>query len=690
MATLGPPTLYSLLAIAMTWPLAAHLTTHISGTGGDGPNFLWRLWWVPYALFERSTSPWHTDLLFHPQGADLIFDTLAPLYGLLSYPLQALAGVVVTYNVLLVVSLVLAAWGSYLLALHLSGDARAALVAGTVFGFSPYLLVHLWGHLNLVAAWPLPIFALCLIRALETGAARWAATAGALLGAASLLDYQYGVFALLWAVLAGLSCLCAQAGAPGLHRAWLPLAAAWLLVFSPLLVPAVQAVASGESPVAGNPGDSAYFSADLLAFALPSTVRWGGTRDSTFETREFQGIGGIEGTTYLGLIPIVLLLFAVRARDPGRSFGLRFWLLSMLLFAILALGPTLHIAGADTRVPLPYALLQQVPYLGTTRVPARFAVMVSLSLAVLAAFGFQWLVARAEARNILCAAAIIAIAAEYAVAPLPLRSVEVPAFYRALGKEPGEFGVVPLPMLLEAGPKGGSLGRGDQLLQYYQVVHHKPMTFGHVARGPQELLDFYQRRPVLRWLGNPDGGPPFPEDLDLSAFAQVIEDLDLRYAVLHKPYYDKVTLVMLRDYFERVFGQRAVWDDADVLAFRLEAPPARDPEVVEEFLKYFTPGVRLVSPGDGAVASAPLPLLRWEPEGHPSPLFEVQVSRDPWFGRTFLYYESVDGRLTNPTFSYRMPAQYPPVPGAVYYWRVRRVEADKPLPWTPAWRFVSR
>jgi len=537
LATLGTPALYGLMAIAMTWPLALHLATHIPGTGGDGPNFLWRLWWVPHAIFERGASPWHSDFLFHPQGASLIFDTLSPLYGVLSYPFQALAGVVVTYGVLLVISLALAAWGAYLLALHLTGDRSASLVAGTVFGFSPYLLVHLWGHLNLVAAWPLPFFALCLIRALQTGSLRWSIAAGTLLGAASLLDYQYGVFALLWAILAGLHLRRLTAGV------WLPVAAAYLTVFSPLLIPAVQAAAGGDSPVSGNPGDSAYFSADLLAFVLPSTVRWGESRDPAFETREFQGVGGIEGTAYLGLVPLALAAAAVFAKRPTRPFGPSFWLVSVGLFALLALGPRLHVAGTDTGVPLPYALLQQVPYLGATRVPARFAVMVSLAVAILAASGFKRLSVRGS--TVLCIVAIAAIGAEYAVAPLPLRPVKVPVFYRTVAQERGEFGIVPLPMLLEAGPRGGSLGRGNQLLQYYQVVHQKPITFGHVARGPQELLDFYQRRPVLRWLGNPDIGPPSPEDMDSANFRQVVQELNLRYAVIHRAYYDPVSLMML-------------------------------------------------------------------------------------------------------------------------------------------------
>ncbi len=719
-----PPVVYSILALVMTWPLAGHLSTHIPGTGGDGPNFLWRLWWVPHALVSRAASPWHTDLLFHPQGVSLVFDTLAPLYGLLSYPIQVAGGVVTAYNLLLMGSLILAAWGCCLLAMHLTGDSRAALVAGTVFGFSPYLLVHLWGHLNLVAAWPLPFFALCFIRAVQTGGARWGFAAGALLGTASLLDYQYGVFALLWGTLAGVYWQIrlprgrhARAAIPVSRypwRAWCAGLAAWLAVFGPLLGPVMQAVAGGENPVAGNPTDPGYFSADLLGFFLPSAVRWGGSGPPLFESPNFQGVGGIEGTAYVGWVVLGLAgaAWLVRATpetarsagpvggevvsSPPSSFGCGFWLVTLTVFALLSLGPQLRVAGSSLGLPLPYAILEQVPYVGSSRVPARFAALVYLALGVVVAFGFRRLVGLASFRRagalkltLVAALAMIAIAADYAVAPVPLRSVEVPAFYQALAQEPGEFGLMLLPMLLEAGPRGGSLGRGDQLLQYYQVVHGKPILYGHVARGSSDLLEFYQRWPVVRWLANPEASPPSPEDLDPAVFTRTMRDLNLRYAVLHKDYYNQVSLLMLREYFEQVFRQRVVWDDDAVLAFRLEPAGPADPLVVAEFHRHYRPKVSLLQPPDGAQTLERFPLLLWEPQGTPGPLFEIQVSRDPWFGRTFLYHESIDGRLTNPPFSYRIPERYPLAPGTVYYWRVRRAGEEKPLPWTPAWRFVS-
>ena len=44
-----------------------------------------------------------------------------------------------------------------------------ALLAGVAFGGSPYVAAHLLGHFDLLTAWVIPLFALCLRRSLRTG-----------------------------------------------------------------------------------------------------------------------------------------------------------------------------------------------------------------------------------------------------------------------------------------------------------------------------------------------------------------------------------------------------------------------------------------------------------------------------------------------------------------------------------------
>ncbi len=60
-------------------------------------------------------------------------------------------------------------------------------------GSLPYVAVHLLGHFDLVAAWPLPLYALFLNRAISGRSRRSAAAAGLLLGATGYIAYYYVV-----------------------------------------------------------------------------------------------------------------------------------------------------------------------------------------------------------------------------------------------------------------------------------------------------------------------------------------------------------------------------------------------------------------------------------------------------------------------------------------------------------------
>ena len=66
---------FAALAILWSWPLAAHLSTHLPGSGiGDNALFLWNFWWMRTAR-ATGASFWYTPYLFAPLGADLVLHT---------------------------------------------------------------------------------------------------------------------------------------------------------------------------------------------------------------------------------------------------------------------------------------------------------------------------------------------------------------------------------------------------------------------------------------------------------------------------------------------------------------------------------------------------------------------------------------------------------------------------------------
>ena len=108
---------YLLAALALTWPLARHFTTHVPGDGIDDPALAWNLWWIKARLVDQlNLDIFHTGWMFHPVSINLAFYTLTPLNGLLSVPLQGAFGLVAANNLVLLSSFVLGGYGAFLLA----------------------------------------------------------------------------------------------------------------------------------------------------------------------------------------------------------------------------------------------------------------------------------------------------------------------------------------------------------------------------------------------------------------------------------------------------------------------------------------------------------------------------------------------------------------------------------------------
>ena len=130
---------------------------------------------------------------------------------------------------------------------------------------------------------------------------------------------------------------------------------------------------------------------DLLSFVTPNPLhpimRWFTGDPLTLRPTHF-----VEYTASLSLVALLVIAFAVwRAGYRPRKR----WFVLTLGFALLALGPFIYIAGINTHVPGPWALLRYVPGFGLARMPSRFAIVALLGVAVLmagalAAIGERW------------------------------------------------------------------------------------------------------------------------------------------------------------------------------------------------------------------------------------------------------------------------------------------------------------
>jgi hypothetical protein len=343
--------LYAICAVWATWPAIRHVdgahylarpaAGHGEAAAGDHLQLGWAFWLVGHQL-ERGASPFADPYSFRPE-AEAPPSLQGWLFGLPYWPLGDAFGDVWAYDLIVLLSFLLAGgmtcW--WLRALGLS--RAAALVGGVVFCLMPYRVGQSTGHLLGLASFLLPTTLLALERRRFVAAA---------------------------------VCLAAIPLSGQLHLALgaIPLALGYAFARTPRAgwwkagVGAAAALAAGlvvdRWAVAGSIGTGRSFAqVDRYSAEL-----------SDFVTR---GVGsGVEELVFVGWLTALLAiagLVAIRRR-PGLAVLLG---LAALLPCLLALGANLP--GYET-------LWRRVPGLDATRVPERFMPIACLALAALVAF----------------------------------------------------------------------------------------------------------------------------------------------------------------------------------------------------------------------------------------------------------------------------------------------------------------
>jgi hypothetical protein len=508
---------YLLLALALTYPVVFHLTTHIpiahhipGWVPGDGDPWhsLWVLWFTQHSLVDLGRPPLFSDALFYPGGADLGYLSLVLFPLLLSFPLVQFAGVVAAYNLLILFSLTAAGYATFLLVRYLAKDGRVAFASGLIFAFCPYHLTHSLEHLFLVmSAASLPLFVLFLITALREGGTSNVLLASAVFLVTMLSNPHYVIFLTLFT---GLYVLfhrwrLGRAGSRSILIKRSALAVACTAVLSLPIAALFLRMEWPDIVLSTSLAEVNQWSADLLAFFLPSPYHalWG----SLVEPIYARFIGNIfEQTVYIGYVVLALALIAVVKAHQAET---RVWTLCAIIFFVLALGPFLHINGKDLfslgeatlYIPLPHLLFGFIPVLKQARGASRFDVMLMLSLAVLVGFGLRYVLDRfgrkqwgARGHAVFLGMIAAVILCEFVSVPLPTMAATVPPIYAEIGQDKTRTG-----SLLDV-----PLGMDIAKYQYYQTAHRRKLLMGFTPRPSHVLKEFANTFPLIKTFKEPD------------------------------------------------------------------------------------------------------------------------------------------------------------------------------------------
>lgn len=430
----------SVLALVLSWPLVAGLSTRLPGTATwafDESTFVWNLWYFKHALLDLGASPLHTELIWYPLGINLILYTYNFFNALIALPLQVAVNLPLASNVTLLLATVLSGFGTYLLTYYVVCSAchagqtcstehtahptrttqyahLAAFIAALIYAFASNRAVYAaMGHYDMVTTQWLPFYALYLLKLLREPRLKNAFMAGLFFALAALAEMIFASF------LALLSLVFLLASWRKLRQRWQAmgrLALAGLiavLIWSPVLAPIAREFLRGDYALEGW-GESLKLSADAVGLVTPTDLnplfgsageqgaspaeRW---QAALRAVEEGKSRFGDVNTVFLGWVTLGL---AALGGWLGRR-RLKRWVWSAVVFGVLVLGPLLQVNGRfrfsldhllpeGITFPLPFTLLHFIPFISANRAPNRNSVILMLALAVLAGYGVWCLLGR--------------------------------------------------------------------------------------------------------------------------------------------------------------------------------------------------------------------------------------------------------------------------------------------------------
>jgi len=560
---------YVALALAFSWPLPLHMATHLTGPpDGDTGVYVWNQWLFRHEVIEQHRLPLFTSEIFSlSRPANLSLHNYTIFQDLLALPLLQLFDVVTTFNIVYLLMIVLTGYAMFRLAWHVTGRPVESWLAGALFSWCPWLVTRGMGHFSLVAAAPLPVFALLLLRLENRGRLRDALALGATVCWAATTDPYYAVYCVMMACLflgmqtvritrdaarrsaaplaldALIACVAGFAAslvigggwrltvfgrhisAHGLYTPMLLLTMLGLLRIAWPYRHAVLSIDRGEllrfgraasvaavvsavmlSPVLYAVSirilDNGFESSrilwrssppgvDLLSFFVPNpnhlftpeAVRaWLTPRADLY----------LENVASLPFAALVAVVAAIRAgwRPP------RFWIALTVTFALLALGPFIHVAAANTHIPGPWALARYLPLVRLARTPARLAIVAMLGLSMLFGGALCYMGDRWPHRRRLLLSIVAAVMFfELLPAPRPLYSASVPRFYTRVAEQQADVRMLELPVGVRDGTS--SVGNFTARSQFFQTVHGKPLIGGYLSRVSRRRIDEIRHDPMI-------------------------------------------------------------------------------------------------------------------------------------------------------------------------------------------------
>ena len=481
---------FALLSVLATWPVAMD-PAHLSVVRPDENDYRlnnYFIFWGAHALMTDPLGVHHTNM-FHPERFTFVYADILLAHSVLMLPvIAAFYNPVLTFNLLLMLSMTIGAVGFFLLARQVTGHAGAAFFAATLWTFNPvhftrYQQIQLIGdHWLPWLGWALWIWLHPATETDDVGSNRWAVLAAVFFCLNALSGSHTAVFgALLAAVMLGYFAVVRSLWR---RRSFVVGVAIFAIIVLAALAPIFWPYLSVEKQIAESRAQTLDLSnASLRPLELFSArSRFYLWLDRTVGWPSMVNMSGRELRAYAfpGIVVLALATLGIVTPRRDRYRQRRLWIILLALFVFLAMG---SYGG--------YALLGNLPVFRLIRVPTRFMMPAILALAMLAAYGAAGLAERlptTRRRVAVFAALGLLFAAEASFARLRTWQYEQETrpLNEFLAAQPGDFAVVEFPL--------DPFGYAINMRQVHNSMFHwKRLLVGYSGFQSQENVELLRR-----------------------------------------------------------------------------------------------------------------------------------------------------------------------------------------------------
>lgn len=468
-----------LLAVVMTWPIAAKMNRAGRTDSTDAMYAMWNVAWVARAVTSQPGELFNANI-FYPHTGTLAYSESNVGAGVLGAPAWALTrNVYTTYNSVVLLGFMLSFICTYALVRRLTGSRVAAAAAGMAFAYAPYTYSRL-PHIQLQMTFGIPLALLAMHRAIDLPGWRSGAVLGLALAAAALSSAYYGVLIGL-AIGVGAVFYGLRLGLWKSRGYWVGMAVALAVlaaIMIPFFLPYMTIRQEGFERT--------------LEEARRYGVNWYGWIGSAVKTHRWLLYPEPmrRGVAFPGITRVLaglagLLLVALSARyasriHNGRAHAIFYLLIGTLTFWA-SFGPQ---AGLYT------VLHNTIPIFAFLRAVERFAILVTFTLCV--GLGFSvfllqqwWNRTGRQGMGTACAALVFALViADSWIAPLIYYdAVPVPSVYYALARAP-RGAVAEFPFFSNS----IDFNRHAHYM-LMSTYHWKPLINGYSDHYPKDFLD---------------------------------------------------------------------------------------------------------------------------------------------------------------------------------------------------------